>query len=274
MNDKYKDWLLISGKSWSTAQNYICRIDKVLNKIPETEFNSETLTAFLRDLQKDNAISTVNSYLIAIISYLKFIKKEAVLPKFLRDIKTLPKSFDEKEFEHIIDVLSSALNRDFLKYKALLYFLFYTGIRISEIDTLKRSHFELDKKIAKIYVAKTKEERMVVYTENTKDALKEYFDSDEEQENAFNVNSNAVKQRMKDWKKYFPEINLHPHLFRHSFAVHCLIKGVDLLTVSRLLGHKNTKTTERYLGLTNTQFQDIYRKMVDNKGDSNDRPKA
>jgi site-specific recombinase XerD len=122
----------------------------------------------------------------------------------------------------------------------------------------------MEKKTAKIFVSKTKEERMIVYTEKTKDALKEYFDSEEETENAFNINSNAVQQRFKDFKKYFPDINFHAHTFRHSFAVNCLRKGVDLLTVSRLLGHRNTTTTERYLGLTVTQFQEIYRNKVDN----------
>jgi site-specific recombinase XerD len=196
-------------------------------------------------------------------AYLRFLKRDIKLPKVLKCTKTLPENIDEQQLEKFIDTLSQVLHRDFLKFKALLYFLFYSGIRIGEIDTLKRSHFDMEKKTAKIFVSKTKEERMVVYTEKTKDALKEYFDSEEETENAFNINSNAVQQRFKDFKKYFPDINFHAHTFRHSFAVNCLRKGVDLLTVSRLLGHRNTTTTERYLGLTVTQFQEIYRNKVD-----------
>jgi len=264
MLERYKDWLLINGNAWLTTRNYISRMEKVLSQIPEEKFNEETLTVFLRELQKDNSVSTVNGYLCALISYCKFIKRDIVLPKFLKGTKTLPQSIDEKQLDNIIDVLSQVLHRDFLKFKALFYTLFYTGIRIGEIDTLHRKDFDLEKKTAKILVSKTREERIVVYTEKTKDALKEYFDSEEEQENAFNINSNAVQQRLKDFKHYFPEINLHAHTFRHSFAVHCLRLGVDVLTVSKLMGHKNIQTTERYLALTPTQFQEIYFNKVDN----------
>ena len=264
MLEKFKDYLLINGNAWLTATNYISRITKVLSVVKEEDFSEETLANFLRELQKENSVSTVNGYLYALTAYLRFLKTDISLPKVLKLTKTLPESIDELQLEKFIDTLSQVLHRDFLKLKALILFLFYSGIRIGEIDTLKRTHFDLDKKTVKIFVSKTKEERIVVYTEKTKDALKEYFNSEEEGETAFNINSNAVQQRFKDFKKYFPDINFHAHTFRHSFAVNCLRKGVDLLTVSRLLGHKDTKTTERYLGLTTTQFQEIYRNKVDN----------
>ena len=264
MLEKFKDYLLINGNAWLTATNYISRITKVLSVIKEEEFSEETLAGFLRELQKDNSVSTVNGYLYALTAYLRFLKKDIKLPKVLKGTKTLPESIDEIQLDKFLDTLSQVLHRDFIKFKALLLFLFYSGIRIGEIDTLKRNHFDMEKKTVKILVSKTKEERIVIYTERTKDALKDYFDSEEEGENAFNINSNAVQQRFKDFKKYFPDINLHAHTFRHSFAVNCLRKEVDLLTVSRLLGHRDTKTTERYLGLTTTQFQEIYRNKVDN----------
>jgi integrase len=238
-----------------------------LSVVKEEDFSEQTLSDFLRELQKENSVSTVNGYLYALTAYLRFLKRDIKLPKVLKLTKTLPQSIDELQLEKFIDTLSQVLHRDFIKFKALTLFLFYSGIRIGEIDTLKRNHFDLEKKTVKILVKKTKEERIVVYTEKTKDAIKEYFDSEEEGETAFNINSNAVQQRFKEFKKYFPDINFHAHTFRHSFAVNCLRKGVDLLTVSRLLGHRNTTTTERYLGLTVTQFQEIYR----NKVDTNDK---
>jgi integrase len=265
MLELFKDYLLINGSAWLTTTNYISRITKVLSIVKEEDFSEETLANFLRELQKENSVSTVNGYLYALTAYLRFLKKDIPLPKVLKGTKTLPQSIDELQLNKFIDILSIALHRDFIKFKALILFLFYSGIRVGEIDTLKRNHFDLEKKIVKITVSKAREERIVVYTERTKDAIKEYFDSEEESENAFNINSNAVQQRFKDFKKYFPDINFHAHIFRHSFAVNCLRKGVDTLTICKLMGHKNIQTTERYLGLTVTQFQEIYRNKVDNK---------
>lgn len=263
MIEKFKDYILINGGAYLTARNYISRIEKVLSKIKEEDFNEETITNFLRNLQKENSVSTVNGYLNALRAYLKFIKKEIQLPKYLKDVKTLPKSFDENQLEKIITLLGQICSRDYLKLKAVFYFLFYSGIRIGEIDTLHRKDIDMEKKIAKIFVSKTKEERLVVFTEKTKDALKELFDSEEEETNAFNINANAIQQRIKEIKKHCTEINLHAHAFRHAFAVHCLTHNVDVLTVSKLLGHKNIQTTERYLRLTDVQFINIYKEKVD-----------
>ena len=261
--EKFKDYLMINGSAYNTVHNYILRIEKVLAKVKEEDFSSETLTAFLRDIQTEYSVSTVNGYLVALIAYCKFIKKDIVLPKFLKNTKTLPQSFNEKQLDDILNVLSQVTKEDFLKIRAVVYFLFYTGIRVGEIDTLHRADFDMNEQKAKILVAKTREERFIYFTKKTKDALQEYFDSEEEQTNAFNLTANSLKQRMKAWKKYFPDIKLHPHTFRHSFAVHCLTEGVDVLTVSQLLGHKNLETTQRYLKLTNNQFQNIYREKVD-----------
>lgn len=265
MLEKFKDWLLINGSAWLTTRNYIGRMEQVLAKLPEEKFSADTLTAFLREVQIEHSVSTVNGYICALTAYLKFTKKEIILPKFLKGTKTLPQSIDELQLEQILNVLSQVLKRDYLKFRALLYMLFYTGIRIGEIDNLHRKDFNLDEQSAKILVTKTREERIVVYIVKVKDALKEYFNSEEEVENAFNINSNAVQQRFKDFKQYFPNLDLHPHVLRHSFAVYCLRNGVDVLTVSKLMGHKNIQTTERYLALTPSQFQEIYFNKLDNK---------
>jgi integrase len=267
MLDKFQDYLLINGKSYHTTKNYILRIEKLLDRIKEEDFTEDNLTAFLRNLQKEKSVSTVNGYLVAMIAYLKFIKKDIKLPKFLKGTKTLPQSYDKARFNDIITVLSQVLHQDFLKWQAILSFLFYTGIRVSEIDAIKREDIDLEKKRVKIFVAKTKEERIVYFPNEAKDVLIDYFDSEEQITNAFNINHFAIKEQIWRFKKYFPDFNLHAHAFRHSYATQCLLNGTDIMTVSKLLGHKNLQTTMRYLQLTNTQIEEIYRKYNDNKGE-------
>jgi integrase/recombinase XerC len=54
------------------------------------------------------------------------------------------------------------------------------------------------------------------------------------------------------------EVHIHPHLFRHSFAIGLLRNGVDILVVSKLLGHSNIQTTQRYLGLYTEELKEQY----------------
>jgi len=264
MLEKFKDYLLINGNAWLTATNYISRITKVLSVVKEENFTEETLAGFLRELQKENSVSTVNGYLFALRAYLRFLKREIKLPKVLKGIKKIPKSIDRGQLDKIINILSQVLHRDFPKFKALLLFLFYSGIRIGEIDILKRKHFDFEKKTAKIFVSKTKEERIIRFTEEVKDALKDYFESEEEVDNAFNINSNTVQQRFKDFKKYFPDINLHAHLFRHSFIKHCVDNDVRAVKLMKMVGHRNIETTMKYFELSDEDIEKEYREKIDN----------
>ena len=261
--EKYRDWLLLTGKAVRTVQNYIWRMERVLAVIPEAELSQDKINAFLIELQKTAKPVTVNGYIWAITSYLKFIKKDVALPKSLKPPKLIPKYFDEAYLkDKIIPLTEQLIGKDILKFKAIFYFLFYTGIRSGEIDLLKRSNIDLVNKKAKIYVSKTKEEREIYFNEATRDILQEYFDSEPEIDNAFNMTVNDLHFRTRNFKHHLSEIHFHLHLFRSSFAVHCLRSGMQILSVSRSLGHKDIKTTMRYLGITDSDRQKEYNEKI------------
>jgi site-specific recombinase XerD len=67
---------------------------------------------------------------------------------------------------------------------------------------------------------------------------------------------NGVKN--SDWKKYLTAAGIedfHWHDLRHTFASRLVMKGVDLYTVSKLMGHYSTEVTERYAHLANAHLQ-------------------
>jgi site-specific recombinase XerD len=55
-------------------------------------------------------------------------------------------------------------------------------------------------------------------------------------------------------------IKLHPHMLRHSMATHCLNRGMDLVSVSALLGHSSIVGTQKYLQLATTDLERVHRK--------------
>ncbi|MGB8311688.1 MAG: tyrosine-type recombinase/integrase [Halobacteriota archaeon] len=54
---------------------------------------------------------------------------------------------------------------------------------------------------------------------------------------------------------------LHPHTFRHSFAIHLVMSGVDVRRVQLLLGHANLNTTQVYLQFKDEDLRDVYNKV-------------
>ena len=54
------------------------------------------------------------------------------------------------------------------------------------------------------------------------------------------------------------EKDVHPHMLRHTFAVHCLKSGMNLRTVQKLLGHEHLTTTQIYLDVTGQDVADDF----------------
>jgi len=246
--EQYKNWLTVNGRSKSTTINYLLRIQKILKNISIDNLSEDTISSYLLNIKDKYKPSTVNGYRDTLDSFIKFLKKDIKLPEHLKIPQILPKYIDEKDFlKNIIPEIDNVF-RNKLKIKTLFYFMYYTGIRVSEIDYLKRDNFNFENRTVKIFIPKTNEERIVIYTELVRDFLKVYFGSEPERLNAFNLRSSTVKTVFARLKKRM-NIDLHPHSFRHGYATMCLKKGINLAIISKLLGHKSITTTMRYLGL-------------------------
>lgn len=75
------------------------------------------------------------------------------------------------------------------------------------------------------------------------------------------ITPRAIQYRMKEWAiKQGVNINMHPHLLRHSFATHVLQSSQDLRAVQEMLGHANISTTQVYTHLDFQHLASIYDK--------------
>jgi len=56
-------------------------------------------------------------------------------------------------------------------------------------------------------------------------------------------------------------VEVHPHMLRHSYAIHLIRNGVDLRRLQQLLGHSNIQTTTVYLQFRDQDLRDVYNKV-------------
>lgn len=262
MLEKYKNFLLANGMAYFTLKNYESRINNLLKKLKIEELNEDNLIQYISELYKKYSPSTVNGYINAIKSFLVFLKKDIPLPKLKKINKTLPKNISKGYFEKEVIPVTECIFKNPLKIKAILYFMFYTGLRLGEVVSLKRENIDLQKRTAKILYRKNKEPLIVFYPKIVKKILENYFDTDPEEKNAFNIGYGNLQDKFKKINEWLREINFHPHTLRHSFAVMFLMKGGSLSELQKLLGHRNINSTLIYSQLNTRQLQQVYDKVI------------
>lgn len=288
--DEFKKWLKLQGYSVNTISIYLSNIknfnlyiknqsDLNINNtiinissfcfINKTKTTSNSLLKklienyILHMLEKEYKKETINCFLKSIKAFLKYSNIKIDVPSMFKPEEKLPDAISEQYFKNEIDpVVPLVFTERRLKIKTILWFMFYTGLRINEVVSLTRDNFDLKERTVKIYQKKTKNERIAFYTKEVQGLLELYFSYEEEKTNAFNITKYDIEYIFKRLKPNFPDIKLRPHLFRHSFATMLLKKGVDISIVQKLMGHKNITSTLRYLQTNTELLKEIYDKKV------------
>ncbi len=161
--------------------------------------------------------------------------------------------------EEIGNMLESTLN---LKHRLVLMFLYYAGIRLSEIINLKWEDIDFKRGVIHLKAAKGDKERVVFLHDNLKNFI-EYFNIKKEGP-VFTSNlggrygKRAIEMIVKvAAKKAGIGRSVSPHTLRHSFATHLLEAGADIRHIQRLLGHSNLQTTQVYAHVANKDIKKL-----------------
>lgn len=201
--------------------------------------------------------STIRSVYFSLSFYYKRVLKrsfEEDLPLVKRKEK-LPVVLSREEVRRMID---STVN---LKHRTLLMALYYGGLRLNEVRTLKWGDIDFDRDLIHLKKTKGGKERIVFLHERLKGHLMMLRRIDGEdtifvsRNHGGKYSSRSIQLIVKgSAKRAGIEKSVTPHTLRHSFATHLLEGGVNILSIQRLLGHKNLKTTTIYTHVSNPDF--------------------
>jgi len=168
-------------------------------------------------------------------------------------VKQLPKYISKEEIMNILD----KAKKDRYRYYVLLLTLWRTGMRNSDIVNLKKQDIKDNTIIVR--QGKGKKDRVIPLESELGNLLGLFIDRLKPRDKLFPISQRQVRNIVY---KYSPdELDVHPHTFRHSFAVHCLKSGMNIRTLQRILGHTSLTTTQVYLDLVGKDIVDDFEKV-------------
>ncbi|HVP37187.1 MAG TPA: site-specific tyrosine recombinase XerD [Terriglobales bacterium] len=258
------------GLSWNTLESYrfdLIKYFKYLKDHDVLNFNSitsEKISGFIHSLKRLKATS-ISRHLSAVRAFHKYLLNEEFVDSNQAELidspklgRRLPSTLTKREMEKILD---QPYTKDDLgrRNKAILEFLYATGVRLSEMINFTTKNFLPEVDWVRI-IGKGNKERLVPIGEKGKEALKDYLENSRPHlsktfsEDIMFLNKRGKKlTRMGAWKvikRYIENAGIRkkvtPHTIRHSFATHLLAAGADLRVVQEMLGHADISTTQVY----------------------------
>lgn len=249
-------------------QNQITTFDKI---------NETAVNTYILNMEKEGfSPATVARNIAAIKSFLLYLIKNGKMthdptdrikaPKVERKI---PEALTLEEMKRLLDQPDRTTKKG-LRDSAMLELLYATGIRVSELITLKVSDVNL--KNCFIQCDSENKSRLVPFGKIASSVLQNYMEygrmeflGEQKTDVLFlNINGKPMSRQgfwklIKSYaKKAQIEHDITPQLLRHTFAMHLVNNGADLHCIQELLGHSDISTTQIYSQVKGQKIREMY----------------
>jgi integrase/recombinase XerD len=282
----FLDFLSVEkGLSVNTVLSYSRDVQKLFRffrkeKIHWLKAGEEDLIRFIHHQSRAGLSPRSMARVISSLkSFYRFLVLDGILKKNpavdLSSPKTwlaLPKFLTVKEVESLLSQPDEENVRG-VRDKAMLELLYATGLRASELVSLKIKDLNLEDGFI-LCLGKGGKERLVPIGESAVRAVRKYLDSarpkllKQSSEFLFVTQRGGAFTRQGFWKllkgyarKAGLDLKISPHILRHSFATHLLERGADLRSVQLMLGHSQITTTQIYTHVSRKRLRRVYDKF-------------
>ncbi len=275
----------VKNTSANTEMSYKRDLEKVQHfmanrGVHETAAISEPdLEDYVKYLEDNKfAAATVSRNIASLKAFYHYMVQEGIVGEDLSEPlkapkieKKIPEIMSPDEVVRLLEQPSGDSPKE-VRDKAMLELLYATGIRVTELITLKISDVNMQMNF--ILCRDRNKERIIPFGMEAKNALARYLDGtrDEMLENKssdvlFANCSGQPMSRQGFWKliKFYAKkadikADITPHTLRHSFAAHLVENGADLRSVQEMLGHSDISTTQIYANLNHSHIREVYAK--------------
>ncbi len=242
--------------------------------------DKEDIVSYIMYLKGDReyAAATTARKVAAIRSFFHFLVAEGVIRDdptatldSVRVKKHLPQPMSVEEVDRLLAEPAKLSTSKGIRDRAILELLYATGMRVSEVISLKVDDVNLASASVRCW-GKGAKERVIPIHPQAVAALRDYlererphFVRDADEKTLFLNMRGGPLTRQGLWlifKDYVEKAGLPadvtPHTLRHSFATHMLDRHADLINVQKLLGHTSISTTQVYTHVSSERLREVY----------------
>lgn len=262
----FKNYLIDLEESDNTIKQYLYCLKSYKEEIGDV-LNKDRFRKYKQILLMKRKPKTVNVRIAGIIKFIKFYanyKKDKRYEEIIiKNVKMQNKTFlnniiSIEEFKKICEYAK----QNEKKYYFIIKFMGYTGARISEViktdvNSIMRGYLEIISKGGKfrrIYIPENLQRELIQWIKKNKIEGFIFKNKYGQVISARGISGELKKIALKigiDHKK------VHPHSFRHMFAINFLKSNKDITLLADLLGHSNLDTTKIYLRRTEEEQKEI-----------------
>ncbi len=268
-----------------TVRAYKTDLGQFMTLLGGKELDKENLNLYLVYLHRVYKQKTVKRKIASVKALFHYLEEEEVLEinpfrkvktKFKEEIvlpKIIPRDIIEQLLDHLykkrtVKEYSEWQKKFILRDTAIVETLFSTGLRISELCHLQNRYVDLKNGVLCIQGKGGKERYLQIGNSDVLSILNVYkkcFEKEIREHGYFFVNrygdpfSEQSARRMihKYAEEIHADINITPHMFRHSFATYLMEEDVNIRYIQKMLGHSSITTTQIYTYVTTQKEKEI-----------------
>lgn len=251
-------------------------IKEAFDKTDAKDVNSDMIRDWIMQQSEDKISNrSINRKIASLRTYFRFLVKAheveknpllKILP--IKTSKRNPIFIMEDDMDKIIHNIEYEDSFCGKRDKLIIYLLYATGIRKSELLSLEEKDFEVSKQELRVF-GKRRKERVIPIGDKIICLLNEYLEqkkSLEIDDETLFINDKqevlSIAQLDKIVRKYLSVANVErksPHILRHTFATHLINEGADVMNVKELLGHQSLEATQIYTHNTIERLKSVYK---------------
>jgi integrase/recombinase XerD len=263
---------LLEFAQWCGSRKNIADVRKV--QLPLiTDYLAERKRAGL-------AASSIKLIVVALKIFFRYLAGKGLVTRDPAEALTLPRierylpeTLNELQVEQLIERIDTRAHLG-LRDRAMVELLYASGLRISELAGARLENFAMEEGILRV-TGKGNKTRLVPVGRKACEALASYLSTERPKlvkrrssseiflsERGGKLTTARIWQIVKKHARHSGlEVNIYPHLLRHSFATHLLGNGADLRIIQEMLGHADISTTQVYTHVDQQRLKAVHRQF-------------